>query len=530
MSKSWKHKILPAVVAGTVIFSFGISAQADSNKKGNGKAAVKFKDIQDGFWAKNTIERMADYQIIKGYTDSTFRPNKPVTQLEAISMVMNALEQKEDLDSDGHDIIGNSIPSWAKEQIELALDNGIVSSEDIKNYNKPATRMFVVNLVVNALGEDDLEELLKDNLYFNDIDDLDEEERGHLSLALKYSLIQGYPDKTFKPNKPVTRGEMAVFVSRLFDQLDEDDFDYDFDDRRIIRGIISSVDPDGDELTIGSKTYDVSADVEIEMDGDSVTLSDLTKNMEVYAILEDDEISTIYVYGDKADNKIEFTIEKDSDGEDDFEEAVIKGDKISDSTPDLEDGNLTISLNGSSDRVIDLEEIDGSQDDGDGVAEELENAIAKALNEDDRVEVTFDKDTNRFIFETDNSSENTVPSIQFDGDQAVLKALGLDNSIEKGSLGSEDSWKIIVESDATDDQTYEIELNVEWDDEEIEEVVEVDVDENDTAEEVAEKIANALEDNDNISSVLDIAVDDEEVLLTHNEDDDVEVEIEITEK
>lgn len=38
-----------------------------------------------------------------------------------------------------------------------------------------------------------------------------------IDLAIERGLMQGYPDGTFKPDKPVTRAELAVVLNRLYD-------------------------------------------------------------------------------------------------------------------------------------------------------------------------------------------------------------------------------------------------------------------------------------------------------------------------
>ncbi len=540
--KTWRHKILPTILAGALSVSFGTAVSAKGNNgngngnghgndkaKGNGhvqqvkvnKNQYPFSDLNK-HWAEATVKIMMDKSIIKGYPDHTFRPNKPVTQLEALTMVINLLTQNTDLLTDGDYDSYKDVPDWAQSSVKLAMINHIVDSKDFQP-NKPATRLFVVKLLVNALGSD-YDDVDESNLFFGDISTLTSEEKEYLSFALLQSLVAGYEDQTFKPNKPVTRAEMAVFVNRLLGKIGDADFG------NHVKGTIVDIDEDDEELTIGSKTYKVADDVVVKINGKSSRFGSLSEGMKVDVVLKNNEIQTIYAYGatDDDEDDVTFKVEKITDGRsgDEFEEAVKTGSRISDSTPDLSNESLSISLNGESAESIDLDDIDGTQDDGDEVADALEEAIARALGDDDRVKVSFDN--NRFVFETDNSPTDEVPSIKFTG--SALYDLGLDSATAKGSLGDdaeEESWKITVKSDASSDQTYRI--NVEDDD--IDETVEVDVDDNDTAEEIADKIADALKDNDEIDSAYTVDVDDEVVTLTaRDSDDDLDLEITITKK
>ncbi|MCH5185057.1 MAG: S-layer homology domain-containing protein [Oscillospiraceae bacterium] len=50
----------------------------------------KFKDIE-GHYAEKHIEKLAEYGVVNGYEDGTFRPDEPVTRGQAAVMVANAL-------------------------------------------------------------------------------------------------------------------------------------------------------------------------------------------------------------------------------------------------------------------------------------------------------------------------------------------------------------------------------------------------------------------------------------------------------
>lgn len=531
----WKHKILPALLAGTLTFSFGAAVDAKGNGhinghgKGKGPVHVKvennyfiFVDMKQ-HWAAPVVKLMMEKNVIKGYSDYTFRPNKPVTQLEAIVMVMNLLKQHKELSSNGNSYIGGEIPAWAKDPVVMALANDIISWKDLKQLNKPATRMYVVKLLVNALGAN-LDEHDHNNLFFGDVAALSPEDKAYLSFALLQMLVQGYEDKTFKPNKPVTRAEMAVFVKRLLDKV----LDVDFGTR--VKGTIAGIDKDDHELVIGSKTYKVSDDVVVKLDGKNSNFDSLSVGMKVDVILKDNKIQTIYAYTSGTQSDVTFKIDKVTDGKPavDLVEAVKQGSRVSDSTPDLSNETLYIVLNENNPTAVDVSSIDGSEDNGDDVANELEEAIAEALGNNDRVDVSFDNYNSRFVFETQNSAENVVPSIRFYG--TALAKLGLDTSIAKGSLGKEpvaESWQITVKSDASTDKTYVVKLE----DENIKASVEINVDDDDRAEEIAKKIADALKGNEDIRSAYSISLNNEVVTITSTTSGkDLDVEIEIAKK
>ncbi|WP_432352014.1 S-layer homology domain-containing protein [Sporosarcina sp. A2] len=40
---------------------------------------------------------------------------------------------------------------------------------------------------------------------------------GYIADAAVYKIISGYPDRTFRPNQQITRGDMAIILARAFD-------------------------------------------------------------------------------------------------------------------------------------------------------------------------------------------------------------------------------------------------------------------------------------------------------------------------
>ena len=492
--KTWKRKIVPSLVAGSLILSMGTAAFADSkNSKGHGKG-----------------------HSVSSVSQKNKQKNKPVTQLEAITAIMKLLNKEGLLKDRDWDYTNDDLPAWANDTVEQALAYDIVSLEDLEQSKKPATRLFVIKLMVNALGSD-IENEDNDNLRFSDIASLSSEEKDYLSYALSKSLVKGYKDKKFQPNKPVTRSQLNDFLNMLLDRIEDGDYDF-------VSGTIAKI-SDG-EIKIGTKTYDVSDDVDVKINGRTSDFDDLKVDMKVRVFIEDDEIEKIYVYTKDGNQEVKFQIKQISDGDDNLKEAVITGSRLTDITPDLSDETLYISLNDMSAKRVNLNGINGREDKGDDVADELEQAIEDAIDGKNRVLVKFDDDNNRFIFETKNSSNIVVPSIQFTG--TALDELGINTTIARGSLDSvRESWRITVKDDATKDQTYVIH----FENENIDKKVEFTVDEDDTNEQIAYRIANRLSDNDEITNDYRINVNDEEVTITAKyADDHLDVDIDITRK
>ncbi|MET3505704.1 S-layer homology domain-containing protein [Halalkalibacter oceani] len=292
MTRGWKKKALPVMLAGAMVFSFGPVTYADTVQ--TDVLEVKFNDIE-GHWAQSFIENMAGNEIINGFPDATFRPDVKVTKLQAVTIVTNLLSQKRTLETTGTDYIGE-VPEWARNSVELALYNDIVSWEDIQDYQAEASRMFIVELLVHALGAE-IDAVQEHDLTFTDLTDLSADEQAYLAIALENKFVEGYQDNTFRPGNSVTRAEMAVFADRLFNTLeDEYDFEEGFERVEVVTGKISRIAADVRELTIGSATFGVADDYTVQINDKDASFEDLKTTMNVRVVLKNQKMAEIYAY------------------------------------------------------------------------------------------------------------------------------------------------------------------------------------------------------------------------------------------
>lgn len=279
--KQFAKKALPLVLAASLPFTMGGVAAAKGkgagHAYGHGKANIKvvsqvnvnisFKDIRN-HWAMDTIEKMAKLGLIAGYGDLTFQPNKPVTQAEAIVMVSRLFADEDGVDDDT--LPYKNVPAWAKEGIAIALDKGLISPQFKLEPNKPATRLFVTMLLVNAIGaefDNDWQEAAE---FFADVDDLDKTEKAYLVFAYLQDLIKGYADGTFKPNKPVTRAEMAVFLDRVLGKIgDEENTGDEEQTGEVEFGVLEDV----VDLHLAASDDDTTVEYRFEKDGDDYEAS-----------------------------------------------------------------------------------------------------------------------------------------------------------------------------------------------------------------------------------------------------------------
>lgn len=180
-------------------------------------------DIQ-GHWAKNCIEILIQQGVIAGYPDGTFRPENPVTRAEfatLLTLAFPAVNRRSPIR-----FVDVAPDYWAAEKIQKCYVTGWLTGYPGDRFrpNLPIPRVQAVIALTAGLGhtpERATEATLAQVL--SDAADIPAYARDKVAAAVEQQLVVNYPDvKRFRPNKPATRGEIAVLLcqalARLADQ------------------------------------------------------------------------------------------------------------------------------------------------------------------------------------------------------------------------------------------------------------------------------------------------------------------------
>lgn len=201
------------------------------------KVTWQFQDEDDLKWAMEYIMRLASKGVFTGYEDGTFKPNQKINRIETLtaavrlmglrSQAESADKMKTDLQFNDGDKIAKKYP-WAVGYVAVALENDLFS--ETESEVKPeanATRLWSTILLVKALKlEDEAKALNNTKLDFKDAKEIPAGSVGYVALALKKGIITGYNDKngkTFRPNQPVTRAELAALLDRTDTEMPNHD-------------------------------------------------------------------------------------------------------------------------------------------------------------------------------------------------------------------------------------------------------------------------------------------------------------------
>mgnify|MGYP001379969408 CR=1 FL=1 len=244
--------VLRKGVVGTLAVGMlvGSATGAFADGKGNGnkndnsnhkyKSKVQFNlnfdDLseKDMKWAYSHIIRLASKQVFNGYEDGSFKPNNSISRIEAIVAAVRLLglkeeaEKPENMNAELNFTDADKIEkkySWAVGYLAVALKNDLFDeSTSALQPEKSADRLWSAILLVKALGlDEEAKAKMGTTLSFKDAKQIPAGSVGYVAVAVEKGLITGYSDNTFKPNKPVTRAELAALLDRADEQLPDEE-------------------------------------------------------------------------------------------------------------------------------------------------------------------------------------------------------------------------------------------------------------------------------------------------------------------
>lgn len=200
------------------------TAVVQNTLKGNLQVNTRFKDVDESNWAYNYINSVMEKGIIKGYEDSTFRPNKNISRIEFMVMLSRMLKFLEYESNTGEKYVFKDYPPnhWSEDEYDYlagCLEKIEPSSGGLAG-QASLTRVFNDAIEVDrsitrgeavALFDKFLADYNNHDNVFTDINNSKFE--SSILKAYDNGIVNGYSDNSFKPGNNITRSEAA----KLFD-------------------------------------------------------------------------------------------------------------------------------------------------------------------------------------------------------------------------------------------------------------------------------------------------------------------------
>ena len=182
-------------------------------------AAAEFSDV-NGHWAKNSIVRWMDEDVIHGYPDGTFRPNDKITRAEFATVLKNLLRLTEQAENPFSDLPDN----WMKKPVLCLVKEGVIKgySDGTFKPNNKILRQEAFTMICRAFYFPKAKDT--DLSVFSDGEDVGNYAKGYIKTLVDLGAIRGYPDGTILPKEPISRAEIMTVLDRLISlYVNEDD-------------------------------------------------------------------------------------------------------------------------------------------------------------------------------------------------------------------------------------------------------------------------------------------------------------------
>lgn len=161
-------------------------------------------------WAMPYAQQLMDWGVMRGDTSGALRLGSSITRAEFVAMMNRAYGYDE---LNGMPFTDVSSRDWFYDDIDIGYNIGYFkgTGATTASPNAPLTREQAAVLLSRNLM---LRGTTGETLGFSDSRTLSDWSRGLIGAAVSQGVISGYEDGSFKPQRNITRGEVAAMLVR----------------------------------------------------------------------------------------------------------------------------------------------------------------------------------------------------------------------------------------------------------------------------------------------------------------------------
>jgi|GEM_PF-2139742 len=172
-------------------------------------------DDVKGHWAEPQVREWINKGYIKSYGDGSFKPDNPVTRAEFMAIVNRSFGFSDN--SAQLDYIDVKSADWFYEDVAKAVKAGYIGGIGNKRMlpegnitNQEVAVVITKLLKLNAPTAFDL------TASFTDSADIPQWSLNAIKAVVGNGYMKGYADKTFRPQKPITRAEVVAILDSCY--------------------------------------------------------------------------------------------------------------------------------------------------------------------------------------------------------------------------------------------------------------------------------------------------------------------------
>ncbi len=203
-----------------------LAGHVDITKPLRGGQESRFQTFPDAVqhWGGGVISALQVSDVVNGYPDNTFRPDRKLTRAEFVKMLVETSRLPYSAQGQSAIFLNDVGDHWCRPYIERAVSNKILLPQDYGDTFRPdeaisreeASYLLLKGSDVYLANHPELILEAKDrDLKFQDEDRIQERYLAPVLECVKRGYIDGYPDGTFRPDSTLTRAEACAILGRM---------------------------------------------------------------------------------------------------------------------------------------------------------------------------------------------------------------------------------------------------------------------------------------------------------------------------
>ena len=166
-------------------------------------------DVEDGTWYAEAVIAMWDAGILTGYEDGSFRPNRPITAAEYVTVLARLL---------GLPPAQAQCAHWASGWAEAVRTRGWYDWDELpptgEHFDEPIARELAVKMMMRALYPGQDYDYNRESVKLNDFAELNGRYYNEVLGAYAVGLVKGDDRGFFRPRDGLTRAEACMLLYR----------------------------------------------------------------------------------------------------------------------------------------------------------------------------------------------------------------------------------------------------------------------------------------------------------------------------
>lgn len=175
--------------------------------------SVPYTDLT-GHWSQSAVTRLQDLNLLKGYTDGTFKPSQVISRAEFVMILDRAFGFTGNAATGSYADMTSD--DWYYDVMVRANGSGIIEGTDREHLSpqQPITRQDAAVMVDRAFQLSAVTNEDSEQLKFQDADDISGYAKKALTYLVNENILKGFQGK-LNPKTSITRAETAELLSAM---------------------------------------------------------------------------------------------------------------------------------------------------------------------------------------------------------------------------------------------------------------------------------------------------------------------------